>query len=96
MWTLKRKVTQSVVAPEDYGVTGSWGNSALVVSVVQPSGSTGISFNWGSLNDGTIRPAKPDWWRCDGCGHAVPWQANGQAQVVCPHCGGQLPVRYDH
>ncbi len=42
-----------------------------------------------------VEPSRPDWWRCDGCGHAVPWWADGRAQLACPHCGAQLPARYD-
>lgn len=38
---------------------------------------------------------RPDWWRCDGCGHAVPFEKGGEMQLTCPHCGAQLPERYD-
>jgi rubrerythrin len=33
---------------------------------------------------------KPDWWRCDSCGNAVPF-----SELKCPNCGGALPPRYD-
>jgi hypothetical protein len=66
--------------------------------VFAPSfGSTGHSWYVESdvLIDGNARSARPDWWRCDGCGHAVAWQKDGQPQLACPQCGAQLPTRYD-
>jgi len=46
----------------------------------------GPSYN--TLNDPKLN--RPDWWRCDGCGHANDWQ-----HLACAHCGAQLPTRYD-
>lgn len=34
---------------------------------------------------------KPEWWRCDTCA-----RVNDSVRVKsCPHCGAQMPVRYD-
>ena len=35
-------------------------------------------------------PMGPSYWRCDGCRHANAWE-----HLSCPHCGAQLPERYD-
>ncbi len=37
----------------------------------------------------------PDWWRCDGCGHANPFKVKGEWNLSCDHCGAQMPTRYD-
>lgn len=42
-----------------------------------------------------VHPSVLDWWRCDACGHAVPWHKDGKPQLDCFHCGAQLPRRYD-
>ena len=41
------------------------------------------------------KSANNDWWRCDGCGHAVAWKSGNEIQTQCPNCGAQLPARYD-
>lgn len=57
----------------------------VVIDVIGPSG-------------GLFRPklaAVPDWWRCDACGHANAFRVAGEMQLSCPHCGAQMPKRYD-
>ncbi len=47
---------------------------------------------WGGIS----QPSNlPEWWRYDGCGHAVAFKAKGEMQLNCPHCGCQMPTRYD-
>ena len=58
-----------------------WGSSGYVNTY-----ATG--YLWTPPPD--IPQTKRDWWRCDGCGHAVNWE-----NLSCPHCGAQLPARYD-
>ena len=40
--------------------------------------------------------ARPDWWRCDACGCAVPFKSGaGATQLKCTECGAPIPTRYD-
>ena len=64
--------------------------SALIGLIQQGRYKSGQDFGYFVDNN-----KAPDWWRCDGCGHAVAFKKSGELQVDCPHCGAQMPTRYD-
>lgn len=61
--------------------TGFGGGTGIVIEPLMRQGMSIYDNPYGQW---------PAWWRCDGCGHANDWK-----HLSCPHCGAQLPERYD-